>query len=847
MQDVTRPEECQDTHRPEPRGPGWSRIVERCLDRPRVVLAAGLLVVVAAGAFLPGIEKDTRSDAFIPPGHESLVRRDEVRERFGLADPMVVALVADDGGSVFTPEGLRAVVALTRAVERTPGIDTARITSLATESDIIGSETGLEVRPFLDTPPATQAEAEAVRAAVTDFALYRGSLVAEDGRATVVVAEVEPEADAGAVYARLVDATAAVPLPAGLRVHVAGEGGVTGHLGRYIDADARRMVPLAFLLILVVLSRTYRTARGVTLPLLVVVGAVVVALGAMAAAGVPYYLITTAMPVILVAIGVADGIHILGQYYAEMARDPGASQRTLVSRAVREMARPVTITSLTDCAGFLALALSSGMPPLRAFGVFASLGVLGAWLLSLFVLPAALVLLPRRSSKVIPGCADTGAPVGRTGDADRAPFRGPAARALATVARLLVARPRAVAASAVALAAVGLVAATTVRIDYERIRNFRAEEPIRLADEAINRHLDGSNYLDAMIVAPGPGALLDPELLRRIETFQAEIVALDHVRGSTSIVDYVKQMHRAFDGDRPEAAVLPASRAAVAQLMLLYDMQSDPDALEKVIDYDRQRANVRVFLDTGRYSTEAEVVRAAEAMLRRILAGTGAEAHLAGRVNVDYHWMSGVARSHFASVGLALAAITLVSALLFRSLAAGLLTAAPVVVAVLGIYAFMAVAGLWLGITTAMFAAVAIGLGVDFGVHLVDRLRALVRGAGHDLDTAIREVFPDTGRALLFNFACCSIGFGVLATSRVPTLVEFGLLTATAVAGSFLASMTMIPALVAWLRPAFLVEPRPHTHTKATRGQPRRVGASAVGASTATLVGPTDASRPLER
>jgi len=788
----------RDAGRGEPRTPPSRRahaFFERVADRSLGILCLTIVAVVAAGFFLPTLRKDTRSDAFIPPGSEALLRREQVREVFGLSDPLVVAVVADPGQSVFTPAGLALVRELTAVLETTPGVDAARVTSLATEDDIVGSEGGLEVRPFLEEAPATQAEADAVRAAVQGLALHRGSLVSEDGRATVVVAEIDADADGGAVYAAVHERTLGLAVPDGLRLHVAGEGGVTGHLGHYIDADARRMVPLAFVLIGVMLSRAYRTPRGLALPLVVVAGGTVVAVGSMAALGVPWYLITTALPVILVAIGVADGIHVLGQYYVEAARDPDASQRTLVVRAMHAMWRPVTITSLTDCAGFLALALASDMPPMRAFGVFAAIGVLATWAFSLLALPAVLVRLPRRASRV----AVTDARRARSGF----PFRGVAVRGLEAVGRQVVGRPRLVLAGAACLAAAGVLGATAVEVDYERIRNFRPEEPIHRADRAINAHLDGSNYLDVMFVADEPGGLLEPGALARVAAFQRAVEALPHVRGSTSLVDYVRQMHWAYSGERPGADVVPDTREAVAQLLLLYDMQSDPDALERIVDFERRRANVRVFLDTGRYSAAAETVTAAEAWLDDALAGSGLAAHLAGRVNVDYHWMRGVARSHFVSVALALVAVLVVSAVLFRSLVAGLLTTLPVSVAVLGIYAFMAAAGLWLGITTAMFAAVAIGLGVDFSVHLVDRLRAATVEEGLSLETALARVFPDTGRALFFNFACCGIGFGVLASSRVPTLVEFGLLTGVAVAGSFLASMAIVPALVALIRPRF--------------------------------------------
>ncbi len=774
--------------------------------RPRVILTLALLVLLAAASQLPRIVKDTRSDAFMPHGHPSLEQRDRIREIFGLSDPLVISVVAADQGTVFTPETMALVAELTDAVAEIPGVDTAKLTSLATESDIKAGATGLEVVPFLDDVPQSIEEAQAIGRAIMDFPLYVGSVVARDASATLIIAELEPDSDAGAVYDQALALAARSERRAGEKIHVAGEGGVQGYLGHYIDADVRRMLPLVLVGIGLALTLAYRTLRSVLLPLLVVIGGAALALGSMAAADVPYYLITTAMPVILVAIGVADGIHILGEYYAHYARTPDATQSELVIDTMREMWRPVTITSLTDMVGFLSLALCTDLPPFQAFGVFAAIGVCATWLLSLFVVPAALAVLKPRGARMF-GVRRDDAEAAESHESDEArgePIHDLPARLLVRFGRLVRRHPRIVLAAATGVAGSGALAIASLQLDYERIRYFRPDTEIRRAHTLINQHMDGTHYLDVMIEADGPDGLLDPDVLRRIEALQRHVEALPHVGGSTSIVDYLVRMHRAFSEDRPEAAVLPADRAGAAQLLLLYEMSGDREDLGKVLDFERRRANVRVALDSGRHSEAAAVVEASERLARTIFEGSSATATVSGRVELDHRWMQAVPGNHFASVVVALLAITACSAALFRSMTAGLLTALPVAIAVLGIYAFMVGQGFWLGITTSMFAAIAIGLGVDFAVHLIDRIRALLVDAELELEVAMDALYAETGRALFFNFGCVLLGFGVLSTSSIPTLVEFGLLTAVAVSGSFLGAITLIPLMVGLMRPRFL-------------------------------------------
>ena len=188
----------------------------------------------------------------------------------------------------------------------------------------------------------------------------------------------------------------------------------------------------------------------------------------------------------------------------------------------------------------------------------------------------------------------------------------------------------------------------------------------------------------------------------------------------------------------------------------------------------------------------------------REFAGTGVSATLSGRANLNFRWIDDLAKSHFASLIVALLLVLTVSGLLFRSVTAGLYTLIPVCAAVLLVYATMVLLGINLGMGTSMFAAVAVGLGIDFAIHTVERLRAYIDKHGGDMDAVFEDFYQSTGKALLLNFLAIASGFGVLMFSKIASLNWFGAIVVLAVASSFLASMTLLCALIKVVRPRFI-------------------------------------------
>lgn len=765
---------------------------------PKLVLVVTFIVIGLAASMLPRLTRDTSSDAFISADHPAIVYREQVRNIFGLDDPFVIAVIRDAEYGVFNPQTLKLVQWLTDEAAKIESIDPDRITSLATENDISGTADGMDVSPFFETPPETQEEADAVREKVMDFPLYLGSLVADDGSATLIVCEVlrSVEERGEELYRDFEALLARAPVEAGEELYVAGEGAVSQYMGAYIDRDAARLNPVSALVITLILLVAYRTWRGVVIPNLVVVGAAAVTIGGMAAGGYPFYVITNALTVIIIAISVADAIHILSQYYEELALRPDATQHELVVRAMTHIWRPVTFTSLTDIAGFGGLSVASFMPPMRQFGLFACVGVAAALAFSIFTVPAALAILKPKQSAAFRHFA-----LRRKDGGDAF------SRLMAMVGRSAMNRPRAVLGAGLVLSIAGVFGALKLEVNEERLSVFNRDEPIVLADTAICEHLDGTSYLDIVIETDAPEALFNPDHLRRIEKFQNYLEALPEVQGTTSIVDYMKQMHRAMNEDRKEYYTLPLDSDLIAQYFFLYSATGDPTDFEEEIDYDYRLANLRVTMNSGLYTRIGPVVEEAQRYIDEEFNAEGIKANLAGRVNVDYHWIRDLAKAHFRGVALAFIGVFLVTSVCFRSPVAGVLGTMPVAMSVLAIYAVMGLANIWLGVGTTMFAAICIGVSVDFSIHTLDRLVALVRDQRKTIDEALTLLYPSTGRALLFSFAALLFGFGVLAISEVPPLRQFAFLIAVAVSISFVTSMTVLPAMVKLMRPAFLRPP----------------------------------------
>jgi predicted RND superfamily exporter protein len=751
-----------------------NKIISLILARPVPLLTAAIVLVVAGLIGLGGVKKDPSVDAFVPGDHPAALARDMARDVFGLEDPVVIGLTAPAGESAFTSARLEALRRIDKGVRGIDGVKKNDVVSLASENAILGSGGDLDVLPIIEDSPLTDAMAGQAWERFRAMPMLSNLLASDSGDMLVLIVPVETPNNAEAIVEAIKELTFS---EAGedLSVHVAGVAAMNARLAGMVDSDTRIFVPVAIFTVLLILLFSLRRFKALLGPLFVIVGAAGVAIGGMGWVGSKYYLITTALPVVIMAIAVADSLHICTYYLRARAKNTALSARGAASEALHSAWLPVTLTSVTTVAAFVGMSLGAAMKPISEFGIYAALGVIVAWVLSLTALPAILILTDLK-----PSASDSIASEGRVdrlvGALTRWSFRRPSMAILSVLSTISL------------FAFFGLQA----RFDYERQQYFTANDPVRIADNEINSRLGGVNFLDVIVTANEPGGLMTNSAIFSIQTLRTEMAALPLVTNVGGIDEYISLMHEVLTGAEPGS--LPTREKAPAQYMFLYETSGAPEDFKQEIDYEQSRALIRAQLSTDSYAATLPTVDALEDLVGSWSANSGLKAQISGRVAVNVGWMDKLSENHFRGVGMALGLVYLATLMAFRSLAFSLLSTVPVLVGVVSVYASMGAFGIDIAPATSMTAAIATGLGIDFGVHLISHLQRKNTQGSIGIEVFSGE-YTVVARACFYSAIALGVALAVICISSAPPLRWFGLLVSIGALGSLFGALLIIPAL----------------------------------------------------
>ena len=811
-----------------------------------IIRFRGLVIAVVLGctvlAALP-IQKlrfEGDAEAMFPADDPILDYTEVVEERFGIRDLIMIGVLNDNPNEngVFNPRTLGIVKEFSEKIALLPGIKAIRdedVASIATMDNITGTVDGMSVDPFMEVVPDALPALANLKQALFANSMFVNWVVSQDSTGLLIMAKMEPSegtqegsARRAAVYTSIrdmVEAKKATGVPEAF--HIAGRGALEVNFEEEGQRDMGTFLPLILVVIVGTLYCTYRSLRGVLLPLAVVVVSVVWTLGIMAAVGIPMFFVTSMMPVVLMAIGVADGIHILSRYYDELLDHPGIASSEAVSVTMGEMWQPVMLTSLTTAAGFLSF-LTAGMVPVRHFGIFTGVGIMAAMVFSLTFLPAMLSLL---SPTVSRGLRKQ---VGQSGDLA---VTGWAATFLSYLGRGVARRPLAVWVPAALVVAICLFGAQRIVVNATVVGLFDPLHSLSVGDAVLREKFQGTVPIYVAIEGHAPDRLKDPVLLDQLDRLQATVEQDPVVGGSLSLAEYIKRMNRIMNEDRPEMEVIPTSRDLVAQYLLLYSFSGDSDDFDEIVDYDYQHANVAVYL---RSDTTQDVERVVgivrDFALQEFGQNGGAEAAAHDPLGVRFgRWLAGieptvigwetnsgfrigiagngyvlnrmselVVSGQLSSLVTSLGAVFLLTAFMFRSWIAGLINVIPISLVMIFSFGFLGLLDIPLEVGKSLAASMVIGIGIDYTIHFLSKYRIKVRDGLTDPEQITAATMATSGKAIFFNAVVVIGGFLVFLTSNFQPNFYLGAMLSLNMGACLIVSMTVLPAILNTFKPRFV-------------------------------------------
>ncbi len=767
----------------------WGRF---CLTYRKSILLVLVAVTVLTANQLPKIRFDNSPETWFVDGDPALLNHRILLDTFGSDELIVIGVEAPD---VFAPAVLEKINRASLAIAKAPHVE--KVFSLTNIEAITGKDDLLEVGDLIEFP-LDPAALPAIRERALANQMYVGNVVSADGRFTAIVARLPHHPDEIDYKVESVGAIREIlEREIGPDYYLSGGPTLDEQFLHVSSADAVRTLVLMLGFLATVLCFLTRSAWGVVLPLVTVIMATIWTIGSMVLLGARVNIITTILPPLLLAVGVADVMHVLVDYQNRFRG--GEDKRAALDAVFGELTWPLFLTGLTTAIGMFSLTVSR-VRAIREFGAFAALGVTAAFLLTITFVPIVLSYLPP-PRRVVP----------------RHGKRFISARVLEALHAFTMRRGRAIVAVSVVLLAVAVGFSTRVRAESSFLQVFKKSARIRVDTERIQEAMAGAVTMDVLIDTGREDGVKDPVVLARIAALEDFLKAQPHVSSTQSVTGYFKDMRRAFFENDQSQYRLPDTREEAAQYLLLYEMDAPDGDLKEFLTFDYRQTRVTARVDLESSNSAAALVQAAEAYIRSEFPPT-MRGTITG-VSVMWADMEEYIRSSLVQgFSGALVCIFLVFCVQMRSVFLGaivmLANSMPIMIT-LGI---MGAFGIRLDSMTAMVASVAIGLADDDSIHFVSRVR-LKLDAGIDVVTALRESLVEVGRALIFSGLALSAGFTVMLTSSFVGEVYFGLLVTLTIVIALLADLILLPVMLRWYdahrrRPSFAVATAPQALAK---------------------------------
>ncbi len=726
-----------------------------CLTARRAIQLGVVLLSLVLASYLPRLKVNPDVFSNLPKDDPVAVFFNRVGEEFGGNYTCIIGLEAPD---IFTREIIGEMIAIQDSIRYLEGV--GHITSLVNVLDIRSGPYGIEIGRLIDEyePPETPEELQALKAYTLSDPLYRGRLVSADARMTILAVKLQEGYPKIALARQIRQKVESMNLQA--KACFGGQPYVIAAFSRSIARDLLILGPLCLLLILGVLYLGFRNLQGVILPALTVLLGLLWTFGFMGLFRIEISIITSIIPILLIAVGSAYTIHVLNRIEATPISDPAER----VAAAWRYIAVPVAFTALTTMFGFLSFVFGSYLFMIKIFGLFTSAGIFFCMLFSLFLVPGLW--------KDRPGPSGT----------DR-PHRGSfLSRWLSATAGRVVAHPRSLILGWAVLIIIAVSGIFRIGRKVDFIEYFRKNDPNRLTEQVLNKKMGGTYAVYVSV----KGDILDPGVMQTIHATQQQMEKDPNLIYSQSVADLMIRMNEVMGEEG-----VPDTREKMENLWFLIEGQ---DVLEQLISEDRQEAIIQ---GTFR-SSDTEKARAFRDMMEGFFAkqkDRPVQFALSGYPSLIVKLDESLVKSQFRSLAIALVLIFLSVTFLQRSVVKGALSMVPILATLALLYGFMGWTGIPLDIATVMVGAISIGIGIDYTIHISNHYSSALRqglSPGSAADHAIRI----SGRAILINMLAVCAGFLVLCFSSLVPLVRFGLLIALTMLTSAAASLSLLPALL---------------------------------------------------
>ena len=738
-----------------------------------VILSVLWILVMGAGAQHLTFTNDYR--VFFGEDNPQLVAFENLQNTYSKNDNVMYVVVPPDG-QVFTRDTLSAVAWLTEAAWQTPY--STRVDSITNYQHTSADGDDLLVED-LAYEPDTLEEADLVRIkniALTEPILVN-RLVSPEAHVTGINVTIElPEIDPITENPEVVEFTRALKAEflekfPGYEIKLTGIAMMNQAFPEASQYDMSTLFPGMLLLFVIVLYLWVRRLSGTITTFLIIIFSILGAMGMAGWLGIALTPPSFSAVMIIPTMAIADSVHVLMNYV--IARQKGEDRELAMVDSIRVNLQPVFLTSVTTAIGFMSMNFSDA-PPFRDLGNIVAMGVMIAFVLSVTLLPALMMLLPGKhkveetqASKLMARFADF---------------------VIANRRKLLIGMGLG------CLVIISFVPKNELNDDF--VKYFSESIEFRRDADFASENLSGLYLVDYSLESGTDGGISDPQFQQQVENFANWYREQPEVIHVNVISDTFKRLNKSMHGDDESWYRLPEGRELAAQYLLLYEM-SLPYGLDlnNQINIDKSATRMTVML----YNMTTKTVLALEQR---------AQQWLADNVPVNMQQEGSSPTIMFSHIGerniksmllgttIALVLISIILIFALRSIKIGVLSLIPNLIPAALAFGVWGLTVGQIGLALSVVTGMTLGIVVDDTVHFLSKYLRARREKNLDAQDAVRYAFDTVGLALVVTSIVLIAGFTVLMFSAFALNSNMALMTSVTIVFAIVADFLLLPPLL---------------------------------------------------
>ncbi len=741
-------------------------------NRRLLLIAMSMMTIILAIGVLQ-LRIDFSFDSFYPKNDPEYKYYEAYQELFSEEQNFIIEVaIKSTTDDIFDQPFLTRVDSIFDIMQTLPGVD-----SMVSATDAVRLRRrgmGITTTPWLayDTPESL----EESRQRIEQDSTLRGVLVTNDLQYVCAYIFIEPEIfdtqERDILHDELVS----------LLETQQSEYVITGIpviRTRYVKKMAKELIlflSISIFLIVFVLYATYRNFWGVIIPVMVILASLLWITGTMGFSGQDINLINNLLIPIIFVVGMSDVIHLITKYLHELKW--GNTPLDAMKTTLDEIGLATFLTSLTTSIGFASLMVSK-IPPIREFGFYAAIGVFFTYIISITVIPNAILMLPPRI--FLKSASLENHPIWQ--------------RFLIWVYNLTRRKPRQIIACTVVFLLVCFGMMSQISLDTYLLEDIGKNDPIRKSMEFFEAQNAGLRPFEMAVEMKNGNHITDREVLLEIKKIQNFLKQEGYFSPFLSPVALVEQANQFYHSNISRFRRIPSRQEDIDELIAFMELNDRGNFMDKVMSEKKGLARVSARMPDIGTDKFGELTTRLDYYIRTEIDTTLFDYQITGHAYLTDINLIYLRRSLMGGLFIAFVIIGLIMGLLFRSWKMLLISMIPNIIPLIITGGIMGLLGIKLTASTAIVFVISFGIAVDDTIHFLTRYK-LERRLGHSPDVAIRNTMLGTGKAMIITSLVLMSGFVLLLASNFGGTFNTGLFTALTIVFALLSDIFLIPILI---------------------------------------------------